>query len=144
MVLYGLVDKKTEIEKEIKLLQEQIMKFQKDIASINDTICIFDPSIGKELNVKIYQNPERVKNSYFKANEARKVVMNIFSDTNEQMTTKEVVLKAMTIQRLDKNDKFIVENVGKTLNKVLRDIEYSGYIKCLSKPNAKPLIWVSA
>ena len=142
-VLYALANK----QMELKLIQEEyeakISKIRMDLSALETTICLFDGNCSEtieKLNEKTAKSVQGVRNRYFEAGQAKKVVLNILKNSGVELMTEEVTKSTIIMQGLEQDNHHILINVGKTVLNVLRALERDNIIINSSK-SGRMLLW---
>ena len=144
-VLYALANKQMELKQLEDEYKTKIAKIKTDLIAMEQVICLFDDNCSEtieKIDKKVSQSTNKKRNSYFKAGEAQNIVLSILKTSSTPVPTADLTKEAIRIQKLDRNDKKVFDNVGKSLINLLRRLEFNNIIENVkTNDTSKMLYW---
>jgi hypothetical protein len=127
IVIKGLTDRVSEIKGEIAILEGQIARKRTDLAHVQATICMFDPSYdGKAAKPKF---PAAPRSHYFAMGEITRRCREALRDATGPISAEDIARKAMMDKGLDVNDGAIRSDMIRRLLYALHRLNEEGTAK---------------
>jgi hypothetical protein len=135
-VISALTSKRAEVSGEIKHYEKLLKKSKLNLASIDQTIHIFDESYDlRTIRAKRVSN-ER----YFKNGEAKTMILDVLRTATEPMNTTSVSKKIASDKSIDSEESFNFERFCKVVLASLSRCESSGLIERVGKDGLS-ILW---
>ncbi len=135
-VLTGLVRRRAILAGEIEATHETMKRLLADLASLDATICQFDPSYKVEvIRPKAFRPPR----GWAHHGEMSWLALNILRMAAEPMTTRDVALEMLVSRALDKSDIKLLRLMTKHVGVALHGQQANGTVRSQQGPGMMKL-----
>ncbi len=135
-VISALTSKRAEVSGEIKYYEKLLKKSKLNLASIDQTIHLFDANY----DLRTIKAKRVSKERYFKTGEAKVLILDMLRTASEPLSTSEVSRKIAFDKGIDSDESFDFERFCKVVLASLSRCESSGLIERVGKDGLS-ILW---
>lgn len=137
-VVSQLITKRKELEGEYLFHKKKLATLEELLNATNLLIRAFNPLINLEdIKPKRYTGRKR----YFKKGESHKMILDLFRNRQEPMTTTDITKELMRQKKLNYDEQELLDNVQKSVLHTLKNQQKNNLIQSIHKDSLNGFTW---